>query len=149
LEAVEFERNLDYDFDVQSVYSLNTGYEIKVPEDDPQVATIRVFVDVDWSLPDGAVSPTGFDGPFELDVTMGGLFRWPESRPIDFRREWTEYNGMYLVWPYLRAQVASLISASDLPRFTLPTLAVPRSEQWQTEEGSGAERPLPSDQPAG
>lgn len=144
LESVDFQLHPGFDPDRdQAIYSVDTNHEISAPEDEDSSAVIRVSLSLEWSPPDTDAPREDFESPFELSISMGGAFEWPEGRPVEIRRAWTEYNGMYLVWPYLRAQVSAIVTASSLPGFMLPTLVVPRSEEWEDSP------PLTHDTPAG
>ncbi len=144
VEAISFHRNPGYDPEQEISYSLSVDHEVHVP-DAPDIALIRVELSVDWSWPDGdrEIAP-----PFDLTIVMTGSFQWPEPRDLDLRRAWTEYNGVYLIWPYLRVHVAEIVMSSGLPTFTLPTFVVPRVEQWAEETGPST-APRGSDAPAG
>jgi preprotein translocase subunit SecB len=149
LEGVEFRLHPGFDPNRdQAVYSLDADHEISVGEDEDSTALVTVSLTINWSpSEESQAAPEDFEPPFNLSITMGGMFEWPEPQPIERRRAWTEYNGMYLVWPYLRAEVANIVSASNLPGFTLPTLAVPRPESWAESEESAP--PSKAESPAG
>lgn len=144
LASVDFQLHPAFDPDRdQAVYSLDANHEISVSEDDESSAVILVSLILEWSPPDSETPAKDFEPPFNLSISMGGAFEWPEGRPVETRRTWTEYNGMYLVWPYLRAQVSAIVTASGLPGFMLPTLVVPRPEEWEDST------PATHDTPAG
>ena len=128
LRSVEFSENGQFDPSQSIAYSLDVDHEIREGEEDKSsLSYIDVSLSIVWSVSEGGATT---EAPFDLSIKMTGAFEWPALRPDEHRREWTEYNGVYLVWPYLRACVATITEFSSLPTFTLPTLAVPRPEPW-------------------
>ena len=86
-------------------------------------AVFGLNVVVRWVDADGEDA----EGPFDLDMKVGGRFVWPASISPDeqFCRLWLEYNGMYLLWPYVRSYISSVTGLSGLPSLMIYTLRVP------------------------
>lgn len=133
LKAIDFEENEDFDPERHQVtYSLNVDHETDTELGEGKGSVIEVSLSLEWEAADAEkVSPP----PFDLTVVVHGMFEWQEPRDEDFRRGWTDYNGVYLVWPYIRSFVATVTAFSLLPSFTVPTLAVPRPEVYERETG--------------
>jgi hypothetical protein len=67
--------------------------------------------------------------PFEMTIELHGSFVWvSDALPPDedIARAWLDYNGMYLMWPYLRSYVAAITGMSHLPALTIYTMNVPK-----------------------
>jgi hypothetical protein len=89
--------------------------------------TSLVTLSVDVSF---ARNEEGDEGPlpFELTITVDGIFRWePDVAPpeVQLASAWLEYNGMYLLWPYVRAHIAAVTALSRLPTLTIYTMNTP------------------------
>jgi len=68
-------------------------------------------------------------GPFDLALDVHGIFVWnQEMFPPDeaLAKGWLEYNGMYLLWPYLRSYVTMITAATHFPALTIYTMNVPQ-----------------------
>jgi preprotein translocase subunit SecB len=99
-------------------------------------ALLHLDVAIKWTHSDDAGD---FTPPFVLDLTVTGLFEWRESMHDPALREaWLEWNGVYLLWPYLRACVAQITTISSLPTLTIYTLRVPDPPPSATEKLSKA-----------
>jgi hypothetical protein len=48
-----------------------------------------------------------------------------------------EYNGMYLLWPYVRAYTATLTGLSGFPTPTIVTMNVPKPPVIPSEHAEG------------
>jgi preprotein translocase subunit SecB len=125
LAETEFRVNPRFDPERHSV-----EYGVEVNHADPVVDSdgdtrIHVEARVTWSGAEGQ-DVDSIEAPFDLRLIAGGNFVWAEDRDEDYRVRWTNFNGTYLLWPYLRAYAAQIVAAAGLPPFTLPTFAVPR-----------------------
>jgi preprotein translocase subunit SecB len=93
--------------------------------EDGLVAAVTLSAAISFSRTDGAEGPL----PFSLEPDVHGVFRWPpdDLPPSDDLAEaWLEYNGMYLLWPYLRSYIATITGFSHLPALTIYTMNVPK-----------------------
>jgi hypothetical protein len=82
---------------------------------------LALTADVEWMH---ELEP--FENPFDLSITVAGYFTWDPGRfPSEDREAWLDYNGTYLLWPYLRAYTAMITGASSLPALTVYTMVVP------------------------
>lgn len=128
LQAISFEENEEFDPDLHEVtYSLDVDHETRLSTDPERLnrTFLEISLSVDWEPTDAeGMSPA----PFALKVVAQAFFDFPPPGDQDQMRAWTDYNGVYLVWPYLRSWVSMVTALSILPAFTLPTLAVPRAE---------------------
>ena len=122
LAAVEFRKNERFELGTHgAIWSLDvTGGDVLVS---PTTTTQDITVVVLWEPDDDS---TPFEQPFELSVVVAGDFNWPDHLDEDYRRGWTEFNSLYLLWPYVRSHVSMITGAAGLPPLYLPTLAVPR-----------------------
>jgi preprotein translocase subunit SecB len=122
LAAVQFANNDKFDFE-----SHGAAWSLEVDDEEIYVAetssTARISVTVRWD----AVEDLPFEEPFGLSVAVEGCFDWSEDFDEDYRRGWTAFNGVYLLWPYLRSYISMITGAAGLPPFYLPTLTVPVS----------------------
>jgi hypothetical protein len=90
--------------------------------DDGADATLSFDAEIVWIHPEDKE----FESPFDLKLTITGSFEWAETMPDkELREAWLEWNGAYLLWPYLRAQVAAITGASSVETMTLYTMRVP------------------------
>jgi preprotein translocase subunit SecB len=113
-------------------------------EDGSLAAVLTLTATVSFSRTDGAEGPL----PFLLELDVHGVFRWSASQAPqsdDLARGWLDYNGMYLLWPYLRSYVTVITGFSHLPALTLYTMNVPNppvipDEQAHSAEDAGAEQ---------
>ena len=93
--------------------------------DGSRAAVVSLSAEIDFTRNDGTDGPT----PFTLGITVHGVFRWAvDSLPPsdELARGWLEYNGMYLLWPYLRAYTATITGLSVFPALTIFTMNVPK-----------------------
>jgi len=87
-------------------------------------AQLELDVKVEWRH----VSDEPFTAPFDLELTVSGLFEWDHTTHArDLVDAWLEWNGVYLLWPYLRSYVAQITGASSLPPLTIYTMKVPQA----------------------
>lgn len=98
------------------MYGLNVKADGRATDDGSEV-DVRLKIDWDDAQP---------VRPFELEVEVLGSFHWSEPTPDQIREGWTDFNGLYLVWPYLRTYVHTVTALSSLEPLVLPTLAVPK-----------------------
>jgi preprotein translocase subunit SecB len=139
LARIEFRENPGFDPERdQDRVRYAVGRETRIDHSESGEASLMTLMArIDWShVDEGEI-------PFDLEVDLQGLFAW--SSPIDdedFAAAWLEFNGVYLLWPYLRSHVALITTASSLPPLTIPTLRVPRPEIGETvaegDDESGA-----------
>jgi preprotein translocase subunit SecB len=120
VSALHFETNERFDMARHQVmYETDTDRHVDLTLNG---STVEVEVKLEWE----PVEPdTEVEYPFELHIAVTGEFEFPEDAPEDFRRGWTEFNGVYLLWPYVRSYVSALVAWSSLPPLILPTLSVP------------------------
>jgi Preprotein translocase subunit SecB len=127
LRNVQFRRSDDYEFIAPLNYTITTSSDV-VLADDLTSGKILFNAEVEWrSAEEG--STESIPGPFDLELTLEGLFML--NAVGDDEEElsaWVEFNSEHLLWPYLRAQIASLTTAAGLPPLTIFTLNVPRFE---------------------
>jgi preprotein translocase subunit SecB len=103
-------------------------------------AFLKVGIEVDWSRTDEAEGLY----PFELNAEVTGMFQWsPASAPKTERmaRLWLDYNGIYLLWAYLRTHVATITGMSDLPPLTIYTMRVPDRPQLDEDDDEEKAKP--------
>jgi hypothetical protein len=131
-------------------------------EDGGMATTLGVTVHINWNFvePDEASEPdvtaepdestqpedgVQLEPPFTLDLRVNGYFTWePHMRPEDrIARLWLDYNGRYLLWPYVRNYIAMVTGMTNLPALTIVTERVPDPPALDVESGtsdvSGAE----------
>lgn len=126
LSDVEFRQNQDFEFEDALQYDLDVRPETSVGSEGSRAI---VHLSIQWESQDPAMRP------FELSIAVVGHFQWEDGVEDDYKEGWTRFNGLYLLWPYLRAYVTSITAQSVGDPLVLPTLAVPRS-------GPNAERTL-------
>jgi preprotein translocase subunit SecB len=141
-----FDENREFD----RADSQNTSYAVEprveigelIKQNDGAIeATVRLGANVVFSREDDQEGPL----PFGLAIEICGLFRWePDVIPPEdhLASAWLEYNGMYLLWPYLRSHIAAVTAMSRLPTLTIYTMNTPKPPVIpQPEiEGSAGER---------
>lgn len=96
-------------------------------------AVVSLNAQIEFVRTDETEGPT----PFTLDITIHGWFRWAADTlpPTDeLARGWLEYNGMYLLWPYLRAYTATITGLSGFPALTIVTMNVPKAPVIPSDE---------------
>jgi preprotein translocase subunit SecB len=139
LGRVVFEPDPDATFEdvPKSAYNLTPGIAIgdieTNEEDGSRGAVVSLNAHIDFVRTDDTDGPT----PFTLDITVHGVFRWAAGAlpPTDeLARGWLEYNGMYLLWPYLRAHTATLTGLSGFPALTIVTMNVPKPPVIPSDE---------------
>jgi preprotein translocase subunit SecB len=126
LSEVHFKENLAFDpADAKEChYSLSRSDVIEPAQDDMWILHLKV--EVEWTRQDDAK-----ELPFELGLQISGAFAWPTPPDPDYAHGWLEFNGVYLLWPYLRSHISSITNASRLPALTIFTLTVPRPRAIQ------------------
>jgi preprotein translocase subunit SecB len=147
VERIRFEEDATFD----RADTANVSYfvepkveigELRDGDDGSLSSAVRLSAEVRFARDDeieGAL-------PFELDISVVGSFEWSgETKPADAKLApaWLDYNAMYLLWPYLRAHIATVTSASRLPTLTIYTMNVPNppvipSEDDTSEQAEGA-----------
>jgi preprotein translocase subunit SecB len=84
--------------------------------------------------------------PFEMQIDVGGHFRWNERAPDEqLARLWLDYNGMYLLWPYLRSYITTITAMAPVPPLTIYTMNVPEPPDVESDEGEGRAQLLQND----
>ena len=87
--------------------------------------------------------------PFNLEIKLDGCFCWDtKDVPTEpLARGWLEYNGMYLMWPFLRAYVSTITAFSKHPKLMIYTMNVPKPPviKSETTEDAGEPSPVESD----
>ena len=116
-------------------YAIVPEVEIEDPteaEDGGLEATVHVNVRIDWSEDEegdeGDEGDEAEEPPFDLHLQVTGYFTWtPRMRPDEDQtaRLWLEYNGQWLLWPYVRNYIAMLTGMTNVPPLTIETLRVP------------------------
>jgi preprotein translocase subunit SecB len=125
LDGTTFQARSDFDPDATTVrYQLDYEHDVAIGEGESErVAFVNLAIVVTWT--DENDEPTD-DYPFDLTLHVGGHFTWePEQYDRDTFEAWLEWNGVYLLWPYARAYIGALTSASLFPPLTIHTLRVP------------------------
>lgn len=117
LSDVEFRYNPDFELQGGIPYDLDVQPETTVG---PEGSRAVVHVAILWEGVDETKHP------FELKIAVAGHFDWASDIDDDYKEGWTRFNGVYLLWPYLRAYVTSITAQSIGEPLVLPTLAVPR-----------------------
>lgn len=156
LQRVRFEANPSYDgVGLGVTYSVepevDLGELVTNDEDGSVSAVVRLRAAVKFSR---AEEDPG-ELPFEMEIEIHGRFRWeaPPTR-IVLASAWLEYNGMYLLWPYLRSHIATVTGMSELPTLTIYTMNVPKppvipaeeqDEQQEQEPAANAATDTPAD----
>ena len=136
LQAAEFRVAPGFDPDGPNVrYHLDYEHEIAIGEGESErVAFVNLAVVVRWT--DENDEPTEAY-PFDLTLHVGGHFNWePEQYDRETFEAWLEWNGVYLLWPYARAYITALTSASLYPPLTIHTLRVPDPPQREAIEAA-------------
>ena len=114
VDKVEFAFNENFDFSKDESIQLNQkfGREFKKIDDDHCKVTIGLFID---QMEDMLT-------PFTLKVEISGIFQlknW-ESCAIDLMKT----NTIAILYPFLRALVATLTSNANVPPYILPVFNV-------------------------
>lgn len=122
LSGVQFTEHSDFDLERERVtYSVEEAREVVSDADD--AATLRFGVTVRWR---DAESGDDRAGPFALSVEASGHFHGEEGVDPDDFRAWVDFNGPYLLWPYVRMYIGTLTSQSRFPPLTIFTLQLPQ-----------------------
>ena len=104
------------------------------PEDDGAVAaTGELELRVRWYADEEITMPAE-RAPFDLTMRLAGDFRFDVGTEERFARAWLEYNGAYLLWPYARANAATVTGLGRLPKLTLYTRRLPELPEIESEE---------------
>jgi preprotein translocase subunit SecB len=123
-----------------ATYSVAYTHEIEIdevaPEDGEQSwALLRLNAEIEWRHPEEAE----FERPFELSLTINGVFSWdPGVANRELVEAWLEWNGVYLLWPYLRSYITMITAASGLPALTIYTMRVPDPPPSPPADQAGA-----------
>jgi hypothetical protein len=135
LGAVAFRENPSFDMSIHGgiEYFVNESTEIEftlTEEGEVPQALLRLGAEIEWRgypAEDGDELKPPDEIPFDLSLTIVGRFSLSKlDRDEEFLRAWLEYNGVYLLWPYLRQHVAQITGAGSLPTLTIYTMRVPR-----------------------
>ena len=128
LGRLVFEPNSE--FDVEHISSTSYTVEPRVEisplqhSEDAVSAVVTVHATVVFTRLDETDAPL----PFELELDVHGVFRWSaETFPADEKLAigWLQYNGMYLLWPYVRSHITTVTALSWLPPLIIGTMNVP------------------------
>lgn len=134
LRNVAFQENARFDFQTARLtYHVELAdLQIDFRADDDAAdrgsdwAVLHVPATVEWQIAEGEIEAPEIEAPFELSLTVAGLFTWEPAPPKrESQQRWLDYNGVYLLWPYLRSYVAMITGASSLPPLTIYTRRVP------------------------
>jgi hypothetical protein len=137
LEAVEFREHRQLDGDERITYNVAHTNKVEFSESadpaTPPSATLHLNVTVEWrGADDEPVDP-----PFDLTMIVAGLFTWNHAAiDRDLHEAWLEWNGVYLVWPYVRSYIASITGMSSLPALTIYTMRVPDPPPRATDQAA-------------
>lgn len=74
-----------------------------------------------------------------MEIAVHGVFGWDASAQPpsdDLAKGWLEYNGMYLLWPYLRSYVSLISGLSHVSELTIFTMNVPLPPVIPPSEGA-------------
>ncbi|MGC1851710.1 MAG: hypothetical protein WA687_04640 [Solirubrobacterales bacterium] len=131
LSDVFFKENLAFDPDDAGAcrYSLRRSTDIEqTVHDDTWVLHLKV--EVEWTR-----GEDNGELPFELAVQVSGAFSW-EIPPVDpdHTYGWLDFNGPYLLWPYVRSYISMITNVSRLPPLTIYTMTVPRPRGLEASE---------------
>jgi hypothetical protein len=133
LSEVIFRESLDFDPDDAGAcrYSLRRDSEIEQCAEDG-MWLLHLRVEVEWTRHDEDEGVL----PFELEIQVSGAFAWDvPTVERDFVEGWLEFNGPYLLWPYVRTYISSITNLSRLPPLTIYTMTVPRPRGIDATEG--------------
>lgn len=126
LTSVTFAENRLLDPDRKPTYSLThtTDVDLFDDEDGNPLGLLELHAKVDWAAD---VDGEPVEPPFELALTVVGIFAFNPQRQRDerFASAWLDYNGVYLLWPYLRTYISTITGLSTLPPLTIYTMRVP------------------------
>jgi preprotein translocase subunit SecB len=128
LSAVAFKYNDELRLNEGLQYDLDIRPETTV---DAAGSKATIHLAIVWDGEDESLRP------FELEIAVSGYFAWEEEIADDYKDGWTQFNGLYLLWPYLRSYVTSITAQSVGEPLILPTLAVPRpgpNPDWADHE---------------
>jgi hypothetical protein len=108
------------------------------PDDQFAWTTVRLQASIEWHRVDD--EEADFDPPFTLDIEVTGQFAWRRGTAPDERmaKLWLEYNGQYLLWPYLRQYIAAVTTASNIPVLTIYTMNVPERPSLDEDSSESA-----------
>jgi preprotein translocase subunit SecB len=123
VSKVAFEKNWGYDPDRadELSYGIESSTTGSVGESGKSGLVI-LKAEVEWTSEAEDLQP-----PFSLQVEVAGVFALRmQGLEEDEIRDWLEFNGEHLLWPYLRAAIQSVTASSDLPPLTIYTIGVPR-----------------------
>jgi hypothetical protein len=131
LDEAYFRRHGSYVFPDKGIaYSVDSDTKGEIL-DDRRRAIIRLKAEIIWTSHEGET----VDGPFALQVTVGGLFDWEfPDRPDEDILGWLEFNSTHLLWPYLRAYVSSITASAGVPTLTIYTITAPSPALGRVEE---------------
>lgn len=132
LSLARFEINREFD---PELHAEGLNYEVHptvgISELERSDDGLRGWVQLDakivFTRPGAEEAAQPLPTPFDLEVRLLGFFGWSaaDMPGDDLGKGWLEYNGMYLMWPYMRAYIATLTSMSALPQLTIYTMNVP------------------------
>lgn len=146
LAEVQFSESPDFDFDsAQGRVTYNLDWKIEAAPAQKYEDTDSWFTDVRFSVHVLWERHEGYDGPNPFDVSLAvrALFSWP-TEPEDDRaaRSWVEFNGIHILWPYVRNYVSTITGMGGTPPLILYTIAVQRplpfEEDLEQLQGSSA-----------
>jgi hypothetical protein len=134
LAEVHFRRNPEFDYDEHAgaaSFFVESMTRADVSDERTEGET-ALEASVKWRATDGSDTP--IVQPFDINVTVVGRFEWQTpDMEVDEIRAWLEFNGEFLLWPYLRGYVGQITAQSDLPALHLPTLSLPRPRLGRTD----------------
>lgn len=139
VRSIEFCRNDDFEFGPPLNYVILTSSEVTLAEDLTN-GTILFKAVVEWRSGEEGGGTEPILGPFELDLTLEGLYALNAAKPDhDELSAWIEFNSEHLLWPYLRTQIANLTISAGLPPLTIYTIGVPTFARDEFEDLDPAE----------
>jgi preprotein translocase subunit SecB len=139
LDELQFRRHRDFAFPEQGiVYGVESDTNAELLDDRTR-AFVRLAAEIHWTSHEGDT----VDGPFAMQITVGGLFAWqyPDRSDEDIVG-WLEFNTTHLLWPYLRTYIASITATAGVPPLTIYTITAPNPILGRREE-EDEEQPSP------
>ncbi len=136
LDEIHFRRHRDYTFPEGGIaYGVDSDTSAEIL-DDRTCAFVRLKAEIHWTSHEGDT----VDGPFEMQITVGGLFNWrlPDRSDEDILG-WLEFNTTHLLWPYLRTYVSSVTASAGVPPLTIFTITTPSPNLGRTEDETSSE----------
>jgi hypothetical protein len=143
LASVAFQENRDFEFAYEKLtYRVVLDHTVRYGEGEfANTAILDVSAMIEWRPVEGEEEvEVEVEAPFSLSLGVGGWFAWQQSHERESVERWLEYNGVYLLWPYLRSYVSIITSASSVPPLTIYTMRVPDPPHIEDDPPAGARK---------